>query len=278
LKTIRQISTITTLLITVIFVSAATQLALAHQQTKDQFYLVSLGVGDSDLITLRAINIIKASDVIVCRERTQKAFSEYLQGKMILDQAQAGWRTYRRDCSSIKDLQNRAECQKYADSRAQLIKKIRSAIQAGKTVSVLGSGDLMIYGGPYRWYLEEFKDLNPKVIPGVSCFNAANAALGKDIMMGKASHSTVLTTFREIDKLAGSHPTMVIFTMHTKFNELVEKLKAHYPADTPIAVVFHAGYKQKENIVRGSLSTIVEQTNGKPFPFEHLVYVGDFMK
>jgi precorrin-4/cobalt-precorrin-4 C11-methyltransferase len=37
---------------------------------------------------------------------------------------------------------------------------------------------------------------------------------------------------------------MIIFTMHTEFNELVEKLKTHYPADTPIAAV-HAGVKSK---------------------------------
>ena len=263
----------------VIALAVVSQIALAHQHTQNhQFYLVSLGVGDPDLITLRAINTIKASDVIVCRDRTQAQFAEYLKGKTILDPSKAGWRGYRKDCASIKDPKERAECQKKSDLRAQLIKQIRTSIQAGKTVSVLGSGDLMIYGGPYRWYLQEFKDLNPKIIPGVSCFNAANAAMGKDIMSGKASHSAVLTTFREIDKLAGSHPTMIIFTMHTKFDALVEKLKTHYPAETPIAIVFHAGYKQKEHIVRGRLDTIIEQTKDKRFPFEHLVYVGDFME
>jgi precorrin-4/cobalt-precorrin-4 C11-methyltransferase len=262
----------------VIVLTSAPQIALAHQQTENRFYLVSLGVGDPDLITLRAIDTIKASDVIVCRDQNKQELAEYLQGKTLLDQSMAGWRKYRKDCASIEDPKERAECQKSAESRAQLIKQIRSAVEAGKTVSVLGSGDLMIYGGPYRWYLEEFKDLHPTIIPGVSCFNAANAAMGKDIMSGKACHSAVLTTFREIDKLAGSQPTMVIFTMHTKFTELVEKLKTHYPVDTPIAIVFHAGYKQKEHIVRGRLDTIIEQTKDKAFPFEHLVYVGDFMK
>ncbi len=262
----------------VIALASAPRIVSAHQQTENHFYLVSLGVGDPDLITLRAIETIKASDVIVCRDQNRAELAEYLKGKTILDQSMAGWRGYRKDCASIKDSKARAECQKRADSRAQLIKQIRTAVEAGKTVSVLGSGDLMIYGGPYRWYLEEFKDFHPEVIPGVSCFNAANAALGKDIMLGKACHSAVLTTFREIDKLAGSHPTLIIFTMHTKFDELVAKLQTHYPADTPIAIVFYAGYKEKENIVRGRLDTIIEQTKDKPFPFEHLVYVGDFMK
>ncbi len=260
------------------FVLAAGPATLMAQTQGGQFYLVSIGVGDADLITLRAIDTIKASDVIVCRKQTREEFGEYLKGKTFLDESQAGWRTYRKDCAAIEDARQRVECEKRAESRANLIRQIRSAVEAGKTVSVLGSGDLMIYGGPYRWYLDEFKDLNPKIIPGVSCFNAANAAMGKDIMSGKKTHSAVLTTYREIDKLAPSHPTLIIFTMHTKFDDLVEKLKTHYPAQTPIAIVFHAGYKQKERIVKAELNTIAEKVKGMEFPFEHLVYVGDFME
>ena len=111
----------------VIALSATPQTILAHQQTNNQFYLVSLGVGDPDLITLRAINTIKVSDVIVCRDRNEKALAEYLQGKTILDQSMAGWRGYHKDCASIRNPKKQAECQKSADSRAQLIKQIRSA-------------------------------------------------------------------------------------------------------------------------------------------------------
>lgn len=94
---------------------------------------------------------------------------------------------------------------------------------------------------------------------------------------GKETHAVVLTTIRELEKLSAHHPTMVIFTMHTKFEELVGKLKTLYPSKTPMAVVFYAGYKEKEKILRGTLDTILEQAKGQEFPFEHLVYVGDFL-
>jgi precorrin-4/cobalt-precorrin-4 C11-methyltransferase len=81
-----------------------------------------------------------------------------------------------------------------------------------------------------------------------------------------------------MDKFSKHHPTMVIFTMHTKFEDLVEKLKTEYSPETPIAIVFYAGYKDKEHITRGRLDTILQKTQGQDFPFEHLVYVGDFMK
>ncbi len=250
----------------------------AAAEKKGMLYLVSVGVGDADLITVRAINTIKKSDVIVCNKDEKQDLAEYVDGKEFLDVSLAGWRNYGKDCSKAEDKEKREACEKEIKTREELIKGIRSAIDAGKTVSVLGSGDLLLYGGPYHWYLKEFKDIQPQIIPGVSCFNAANAALGKDVASGKETHAVVLTTIRELEKLSANHPTMVIFTMHTKFEDLVGKLKTLYPVQTPIAVVFYAGYKEKEKVLSGNLDTILQQAQGMDFPFEHLVYVGDFLE
>ena len=250
----------------------------AEAKNIGQFYLVSLGVGDPDLITVRAIETIEASDIIICRPETREVFAKYLAGKTFWDGAFREWRTYKTDCGTVQDPAQKEKCQSDKKVRDAVEADIRKAVSEGKTVSVLGSGDLLIYGGPYRWYMEALNDLNIKIIPGVSCLNAANAALGTDICDGRETRAAVLTTFREIDKLAPAHPTLVIFTMFTKFPDLVEKLKTHYPVETPIAIVFYAGYKEKEHIVDGTLENIVEKTRGKDFPFEHLVYVGDFLE
>ena len=273
-KTVFLASFFTLVLFPIAFISQDAVLATA----KGRLYLVSVGVGDSDLITLRAIETIAKSDVIICREETQEQFAAYLEGKELVDISKAGWRTYGKDCPPMEDSEARAKWEHDRKSRGQLILEIRSAIDAGKTVAVLGSGDLLLYGGPYRWYLKEFADLQPRLIPGVSCFNAANAALGTDVAAGKETRGVVLTTIREVEKLSQGHPTMVIFTMFTKFEDLVAKLRTLYPSETPIAIVFYAGYKEKERVVQGTLDTILDQVRGEKFPFEHLVYVGDFLK
>jgi precorrin-4/cobalt-precorrin-4 C11-methyltransferase len=252
--------------------------AAAGETGKGGFFLVSVGVGDPDLITVRAIDTIAKSDIVICRKETWEELATYLKGKEFLDISRAGWRTYGKDCSEMEDREARSKCEKDRKSRGELIVEIRAAINAGKTVAVLGSGDLLLYGGPYRWYLKEFADLQPGIIPGVSCFNAANAALRTDVAAGKETRGVVLTTIQEIEKLSQGHPTMVIFTMFTKFGDLVAKLRTLYPLETPIAIVFYAGYKDKERVVKGTLDTILEQVRGEEFPFEHLVYVGDFLK
>lgn len=250
----------------------------AEKNSAGGFRLVSIGVGDPDLITVRAIDRIKESDIIICRQSVEKEFKEYLEGKTIWEGAFDEWRTWDQDCGEITDREKREKCINDQEVREKLEEKIRKAVDEGKTVSVLGQGDLMVYGGPYRWYLEAFEDLDPEIVPGVSCLNAANANLGKDIMSGKKTSSAVLTHYRDIDKVAEHQPTLIVFTMHTEFEDLVEKLRRYYPEDTPVSVVFYAGYKKKEYRISGNLDTILKKTEGKDFPFEHLVYVGDFMK
>ncbi|OEU62747.1 MAG: hypothetical protein BA867_04480 [Desulfobacterales bacterium S5133MH16] len=132
-------------------------------------------------------------------------------------------RCSKKDRSKLTDEQKKARSEERRKRRAELVSKIRSQIAKGETVSVLDSGDPLVYG-PMAWYLEEFKDLHPVVIPGVSCFNAANVALRKSITSGTETRSVVLTSRRDIEKMSAHHPTMVIFTTGTEFNDLITRL------------------------------------------------------
>ena len=266
-----------TLLLTISLFCAGAALASGEKET-GQFHLVSVGVGDPDLITVRAIETIRESDIIICRPRLRESFADYLEGKTFLDGAFNEWRTYAQNCDEIEDPDAREKCISDRQVRNRVEADIREALEDGKTVSVLGQGDLLIYGGPYRWYMKELEDIGVNIVPGVSALNAANAAIGKDIMGGKKTSSAVMTHYRDIDKVAGHNPTLVIFTMFTDFTDLVAQLNEHYPAGTPIAVAFYAGYKEKEYIISGTLETILGKTEGVDWPFEHLVYVGDFME
>lgn len=162
---------------------------------------------------------------------------------------------------------------------------IRTAVKAGKTVSILDNGDVTIYG-PNMWYMEAFEDLNPQIVPGVSSFNAANAALKKGVTSGKTTHSVILTASfgkedekgpDSIDKLAATQSTMVFFTMFLNLEQVLKKLLVHYPPETPIAIVEYAGYKEKEKIIQGTLATIKGKLPDGKLPFEHLIYIGDFL-
>jgi precorrin-4 methylase len=151
-----------------------------------------------------------------------------------------------------------------------------------KTVAILDSGDPMIYG-PWEWCLEEFEDLHPVVVPGVSCFNAGNAALKKGVTNSDRTKSVILTATDwpgktdTIEKLSVHGSTMVLFTMRADFKDFIRRLSVNYPPETPVAIVKHAGYHGQEQVIRGTLGTIVKDVGEDRLPFEYLIYVGDFL-
>ncbi len=246
-----------------------------------QFYLVGVGPGDPDLLTLRAVEVIRKADVVFCSRGWSTKLAAYLDGKKTYD---GYWRLfpyYGQDPSELEG-EERAACEKITRKRNEFIGIVREAVKAGKTVAVLDSGDPLIYG-PSAWCLEEFEDLKPVVVPGVSSFNAANAALKRGITTSHETKSVILTASDwpgktdTIDKLAAHHSTMVLFTMRAEFKSFIDKLLVNYPPETPVAVVKYAGYQDKEEVIEATLGTILEKVGPDRLPFEYLIYVGDFL-
>jgi len=247
-----------------------------------QLYLVGVGPGDADLATLRAIRVMKQADLIFASDGIREKFAEHLQGKEVLV---GYWRLfpfYGKDPASLEG-DERQEAERIDAKRKEFIARVRKAVDEKKTVAILDHGDPLIYG-PWAWCLEEFEDLKPVVVPGVSSFNAANAALRRGVTTSDHTKAVILSSTDwpgmtdTIEKLSVHRSTMVLFTMRAEFQDFIKKLRINYPPETPVAVVKHAGYADKEGVIRGTLGTITDQVSQGSLPFEYLIYVGDFLK
>ncbi len=253
----------------------------AGEKKSPPFYLVGLGPGDPDLMTLRAVKTIEKADVIFCSKSWAEKLADYLDGKKL---HHGYWRLfpyYGHDPSEFEG-DERRNCEEYARKRGEFVALVRAAIAEGKTVAMLDGGDPLVYG-PCAWALEEFEDLNPVVVPGVSCFNAGNAALRRCVTTSDRTKSVILTAADwiggedTIEKLSAHRTTMVLFTMRTEFGEFIEKLLINYPPETPIAVVKDAGYAEKEEVIESTLGTVLDQVGEKGPGSAYLIYVGDFL-
>jgi precorrin-4 methylase len=165
--------------------------------------------------------------------------------------------------------------------RQSLFDEVRQAVNGGKQVVFVDSGDPLIYG-PWVWMLREFEDLDPEVVPGISSFNAGLAALKRDGTWAPNTHSVILTTDRpqsqdQLEALAAHQCSMVIFTHRTKFEDIIRKLKTHYDQKTPIAVVLYAGFSEKQSVIQGNLETIESLVKPVTLPLEHIIFVGGFL-
>lgn len=242
-----------------------------------RLFLVSVGIGDPDNITVRAQKTLREADVIIAFQSLLEKFSELVDGKELHDPNHGLFTIWGRRGRTDGEMDALEE---------QARRLVRGSVGAGKTVAIMDYGDPTIFG-PQSGYLREFADLNPTVIPGVSSFNAASAALATDLMSGKTSRSAILVAARytgddydgtdRLELLAKTRSTLVFFTMRSELSDLVERLKRHLPAETPIAIVYHAGQTSRQAVVRETLGTILERVGPEKQPFEHLVYVGDFL-
>lgn len=250
----------------------------AQAAGQGKLYLVSVGIGDPDNITVKAQKVLKQADLLIGGKRVADNFADLVQGKEIHEAGHGLFTPMQRrnmddDKASAMEQKNR--------------ELIRQAIKQGKTVAVVDYGDPLIFG-PQTGYLKEFHDLNPVVIPGVSSFNAANAALGTGITSGKNSQSVILTSVGSardnykgsdpLAKLAQTQSTIALFTMRVDLPLVVEQLKQHYPGNTPVAIVSHAGYSDKQQVLRATLDSVVSQVGDSELPFEHMIYVGSFLE
>jgi precorrin-4 methylase len=246
---------------------------------KGKFYLVGIGPGDPDLATLRALKVMEKADVIFAGKRISDRFGAYLKGKKVIAGYHRLFPFYGKDCSKLtpaEKARERMSCEEYHRKQAEFAAMVRAAVSQGKTVAMLDSGDPLIYG-PCSWVLTELRDLDAEVVPGLSCFNAANAALGTGVTEGKSSHSVILASGWSVQEMAEHQSTMVLFTMRTQFKKFIDSLSENYPSDTPVGIVFSAGYAEKEKVVRATLGSILDSVGESKLPFEYLLYVGDFL-
>jgi len=245
-----------------------------------KFFLVGAGPGDSDLATLRALEVIRQADVVFAAKRISDRFEKELAGKAPIDGYHRLFPFYGKKCSELSEQEKAREkmtCEEYHQKQAEFAAMVRKAVGEGKAVVLLDSGDPLIYG-PSAWTLREFTDIEAEVVPGLSCFNAANAALGQGIADMDRFHSVILASGWSVAEMAALRSTMAIFTMRTDFQKFIDTLSLHYPPETPVAIVASAGYADREKVLRTRLKDVMGQKSHLNLPFEYMIYVGDVLE
>ena len=240
-------------------------------------YLVGMGPGDAELVTFKAAKVLKEADCVFCFRYLKDEVARYAPpAKITVASAVLMGRVCGRNPADLPPEMPK-ELEQSKEELAQFTAKIRSLAAAGKTVVFADAGDPTVYC-PWSWITEEFGDLQPAVVPGLSSFNAGNAALEQSITRNSAS--VLLSAGEELgtpDKNGRLKMTLVLFTHRAKLKELAPRLLARYPADTPAAVVCEASYPT-QRVVWTTLGTVLEKTAGQRLPHLYLVYVGDGLK
>ena len=240
-------------------------------------YLVGMGPGDAELVTFKAAKALKDADCVYCFSYLKEEVARYASpAKIAVASPLLMGRVCGRNPADLPP-EMQEELKQSKEELSQFTAKVRALAAAGKTVVFADAGDPTVYC-PWSWITEEFADLQPAVIPGLSSFNAGNAALEQSITHNSAS--VLISAGEDLgtpDKNGRLKMTLVLFTHRAKLKELAPRLLVRYPSDTPIAVVCEASYPT-QRVVWATLGTVLEKSAGQRLPHLYLIYVGDSLK
>ena len=222
-------------------------------------HFVGAGPGDPELLTVKAAQLLAACRCCIY------AGSLVSPGVLALLPAEAE----KHDSAALTLAETTAIC--------------RAARDRGVDVVRLHSGDPSIYGA-IREQMNELDRLGIAydVVPGVSSFQAAAAALNTEltapevaqtVILPRVSGRTPLPPEQELDRLAQSRATLCIFLSVQRIEDSVAVLTRHYGADCPVAVVYRASWPD-QRVLRGTLADIAAQVNAARISKTAMIIVG----
>jgi len=223
-------------------------------------HFIGAGPGAPDLITVRALNLIKTCPVVL--------YAGSLVPTEIVAEA--------RDDAHVVDT-----APLHLD---EIIAEIEAAHAQGLDVARVHSGDPSIYGA----IAEQMRRLDAlgidyDITPGVPAFAAAAALLKRELTLPDISQSIVLTrtsvrasAMPEGETLENFAKTGATLAVHLSINNLapvVKQLSPYYGDDCPVAVVYRASWPDQA-VVTGTLSDIRTKVKKAGFTRTALILVG----
>jgi precorrin-4/cobalt-precorrin-4 C11-methyltransferase len=223
-------------------------------------YFIGAGPGAADLITLRGARLLGSCGMVL-----------YAGSLVPTDMLQ--------HCSEGAEILDTAEL-----SLDQQEDCYRRAQAANIDVARLHSGDPAIYGATAEQMRRlEALGIEYEIVPGVSSFTAAAAALGSELTRPAISQSIILTRvsgrasavpeLESIARFAEHQATMCIFLSGQRLKYTVADLLLHYPPDTPVALVRRASWPD-QSIHRSTLGKLLEEVKQKDWLLTTLLLVG----
>lgn len=220
---------------------------------------IGAGPGDPELVTLKARNLLRQAEVVV--------YAGSLIPEAVLRHAPGSAR-----------LVNSAHL-----ALEQVMETLIDAARAGKRVVRLQSGDTSLYSAIQEQMtrLDE-AGIDYDLVPGVSAFQAAAAALRSELTLPEVVQTIILTRGEGETKMPGGESlvelakhraTLCIFLSARLVDSVQEQLLTAYPPETPTAILYRVSWPD-EQIVMAELSQLAEEMKKHRFTRTTLILVG----
>ncbi len=186
-----------------------------------EFYGIGVGPGDSELITLKAVRIIKSVDCVFAPRADSKGSSLALD---IVSNVCEGKRVVEQVYPMVKD-KSKLETAWLASAN-----EIKRELEAGNSVAYLTIGDPLTFS-TYCYLLQQLSKIIPSqkihTIPGITSYNAA-ASLANFSLIEQSEKLAIIPVSSNVDELRpvlNSFDTVILMKVAKKLDEVIELLE-----------------------------------------------------
>lgn len=222
-------------------------------------FFIGAGPGDPELITVKGQKLVHSCPLVI------------FTGSLVPKAVMAGCPTE----TTIIDSSGK--------TLDELVDMMVTAHSKGQHVARVHTGDPMIYGSTQEQMRRLTEHGVPfEVIPGVSSFSGAAAAikqeltlpeLSQTIILSRASGRTSVPDSEQLPKLGAIGGTLCLFLSINLLIKVTRELTPHYGADCPVVVV-HKATMPEQIIVRGTLSDITRKVKEQGIKSQAMIIIG----
>lgn len=185
---------------------------------KGKFYGIGVGVGDPELITVKAVKLLKNVDVIVLPEakKTEGSTAFDIAKEYIGEDIQKLFLEF----PMIKDEEKKKEIRK------NNAKKIEELLEKGKSMAFLTIGDPMTYS-TYTYILDYLgSEFEVETVPGVTSFNSVASRVNVPLVIGDEDLKIIsLNSNTDLRKEIEDNDNVVFMKLSRYFDELRETIR-----------------------------------------------------
>lgn len=222
-------------------------------------YIIGAGPGDPDLITVKGAELVEKCPIVF--------YTGSLVPKKVIERASKDALILDSSGMTLDEIMN----------------VFQKAKEENKDVARVHTGDPLVYGST----AEQMRRLDQleiqwEVIPGVSSYSAAAAAIGQELTLPEISQTVILTRVEgrtpmpdgeKLIDLAKTGSTLALFLSVGLIKKVVDELKTIFDESYPIVVVQRASWPEQK-IIRGDLSNIVKKVKQEKITSTAIILAG----
>ena len=184
-------------------------------------YGVGVGPGDPDLITLKAINILRRVAVIFAAASTKNSHS--LAEKIVSPHLKEGVPVAPLGFPMTRDKKM------LASAWRENARKVVETIKKGKDAAFITLGDPMIYS-TFGYIMHTIKETDPdipiEIIPGITSYQAGAAAAGQILVEAEESYAVISGAFgsQKLKDIIDHTDNVVMLKVYRNYKEILDTL------------------------------------------------------